>query len=424
MPELLMPKMGDAMEEGTVQRWLKQVGEQVNYGEIVAEIATEKATIEIPSTETGPLTEILVQEGVTVPVGTAIAVVGERTAAKGGEAPAQPTAEKEQKPEEKGVSPQRPDADLNKAAAAANGQPATAPSDGQRIKASPLAKKVASEHGVDLSKVQGTGPGGRIIEADVEQALKSGVTAQPAAAAPAAAPIQGVPAANLPGQRKPMSAMRKVIARRLLQSKQTVPHFYLTLDIDMRAAAKLRAEYNAGAAEDRRISFNDLVVRACVLALEKFPAVYSQIDGDNILTPDQINVGIAVALEDGLIVPVIKDALNKSISTIGRETRSLADRARKGGLGPDDYTGGTFTVSNLGMYDVTQFQAIINPPETAIVAVGAIRDTPIVDNGQIVPGKQMYLTISADHRVADGSVAAQFMQEVKRLLQSPLNLLG
>lgn len=422
MPELLMPKMGDAMEEGTVQRWLKQVGDQVNYGEIVAEIATEKATIEIPSTETGPLTEILVQEGQTVPVGQPIAVIGERTAAKNGATAETGATDKEQKPAEQQPSPEKAAADLGQAPAGA--QAATAPSNGQRIKASPLAKKVASEHGVDLSKVQGTGPGGRIIEADVEQALKGGVTAQPAAAAPAAAPIQGVPAANLPGQRKPMSPMRKVIARRLLQSKQTVPHFYLTLDIDMRAAAKLRAEYNAGAGEDRRISFNDMVVRACVLALEKFPAVYSQIDGDNILTPDQINVGIAVALEDGLIVPVIKDALNKSISTIGRETRSLADRARKGGLGPDDYTGGTFTVSNLGMYDVTQFQAIINPPETAIVAVGAIRDTPIVENGQIVPGKQMYLTISADHRVADGSVAAQFMQEVKRLLQSPLNLLG
>jgi pyruvate dehydrogenase E2 component (dihydrolipoamide acetyltransferase) len=221
-----------------------------------------------------------------------------------------------------------------------------------------------------------------------------------------------------------MSPMRKVIARRLLQSKQTVPHFYLTLDIDMRAASKLRAEFNAGAGEDRRISFNDMVVRACVLALEKFPAVRSQIDGDQLLTPDAINIGVAVALDEGLIVPVIKDAANKSISAIGRETRSLADRARKGGLGAEDYSGGTFTVSNLGMFDVTQFQAIINPPETAIVAVGAIRDTPIVDNGEIKPGKQMYLTISADHRVADGHVAAQFMQEVKRLLQSPLNLLG
>jgi pyruvate dehydrogenase E2 component (dihydrolipoamide acetyltransferase) len=415
MPELVMPKMGDSMEEGTLQSWLKKVGDQVSYGEIVAEIATEKATIEIPSTEAGPLTEILVQEGQTVPVGTVIAIIGERS--KAAAAPAKDAgAPVEKAPEATAAKP----AEATPAEAPAE----TAPADGQRVKASPLARKVAKEHGVDLSTLKGTGPGGRIIEADVEQALKSGATAQPAAAVTSAAPIQGVPASNLPGQRKAMSTMRKVIARRLLQSKQTVPHFYLTLDVDMRAAAKLRAEFNAGAGEDRRISFNDLVVRACVLALEKFPAVYSQIDGESILTPDQINVGIAVALDDGLIVPVIKDALNKSISTIGRETRSLAERARKGGLGPDDYTGGTFTVSNLGMFDVTQFQAIINPPETAIVAVGAIRETPIVEGGQIVVGKQMYLTISADHRVADGSVAAQFMQEVKRLLQSPLNLLG
>jgi len=412
MPELVMPKMGDSMEEGTLQSWLKKVGDQVSYGEIVAEIATEKATIEIPSTEAGALTEILVQEGQTVPVGTVIAIVGERSKPK---AAAEPEKVAEKAPETVAAKPAE--------AAPAEVPAETAPSHGQRVKASPLARKVAQEHGVDLSGLTGTGPGGRIIEADVEQALKSGATAQPAAAAPAA-PIQGVPASNLPGQRKPMSAMRKVIARRLLQSKQTVPHFYLTLDVDMRAASKLRAEFNAGAGEDRRISFNDMIVRACVLALEKFPAVRSQIDGENILTPDAINVGVAVALDEGLIVPVIKDAANKSISTIGRETRSLAERARKGGLGPDDYAGGTFTVSNLGMFDVTQFQAIINPPETAIVAVGAIRETPIVEGGQIVVGKQMYLTISADHRLADGHVAAQFMQEVKRLLQSPLNLLG
>jgi pyruvate dehydrogenase E2 component (dihydrolipoamide acetyltransferase) len=274
---------------------------------------------------------------------------------------------------------------------------------------------------VDLRAVQGTGPGGRIIEADVEAAMRTGRTK--AAAAPAAL-AQSAPAADLPGTQRPMSPMRKIIARRLTQSKQTIPHFYLTLDVDMRAAARLRAEYNAGAGEERRISFNDLIVRACVMSLEKFPALRSQLDGETIRVPDAVNVGVAVALEEGLVVPVIKDAQNKSVSTIGRDTRALADKARKGQLTPDDYSGGVFTVSNLGMFDVTMFQAIINPPETAIVAVGAIRDTPIVDGGQIVAGKQMYLTISADHRLADGHVAAQFMQEVKRLLQNPLSLFG
>ncbi|MCC2668241.1 MAG: 2-oxo acid dehydrogenase subunit [Armatimonadetes bacterium] len=419
-----MPKTGDGMEEGTLLRWLKKPGDQIAYMEAFAEIQTDKATIEIQSTEKGQLTEILVQEGETVPIGTPIGVIGERSAstansepadAKAAETEAKP-AETEAKPAETSTAPPEPQP--------AGGEQAAAPSNGQRVKASPLARKTASALGVDLSGVKGTGPGGRIIAADVSEAKRTGAPTAPAAASAGVALSPGVPAANLAGQRKPMSPMRKVIARRLLQSKQTVPHFYLTLDIDMRAASKLRAEFNAGAGEDRRISFNDMVVRACVLALEKFPAVRSQIDGDQLLTPDAINIGVAVALDEGLIVPVIKDAANKSISAIGRETRSLADRARKGGLGAEDYSGGTFTVSNLGMFDVTQFQAIINPPETAIVAVGAIRDTPIVDNGEIKPGKQMYLTISADHRVADGHVAAQFMQEVKRLLQSPLNLLG
>jgi pyruvate dehydrogenase E2 component (dihydrolipoamide acetyltransferase) len=411
MPELVMPKMGDSMEEGTLRRWLKNEGDKVAEQEIIAEIDTEKASIEIPSVEAGILTKILVEAGATVPVGTPIAVIGEPSAKvekpKPEKAKPQPEPEPDKQPVEKTPAV---------TSAAKGPAPAT---NGQRVKASPLAKKVAHEHGVDLKAVRGTGPGGRIIEADVEAALRSG----PKAGGPVEL-AQAAQAADLPGSQRPMSPMRKVIARRLTQSKQTIPHFYLTLDVDMRSAARLRSEYNGGAAEDRRISFNDMIVRACVLALEKFPALRSQLDGDTIRIPDSVNVGVAVALEEGLIVPVIKNAGSKSMSEIGRETRALADKARKGQLGPDDYAGGVFTVSNLGMFDVTMFQAIINPPETAIVAVGAIRDTPIVDNGQIVAGKQMYLTISADHRLADGHVAAQFMQEVKRLLQHPLSLFG
>jgi len=411
MPELFMPKMGDSMEEGTLLSWLKKEGDQVAEQEIVAEIQTEKATIEIPSVEAGVLTKILVQAGETVPVGTPIAVIGEASA-KAVSAKPEPAKPEAAKPSPETATaekqaPQTPPAEAGPAPTA----------NGQRVKASPLAKKVAQEHGVDLRAVRGTGPGGRIIEADVEAAMRSGGTG-------AAAPAQSVPAADLPGSKRPMSPIRKIIARRLTQSKQTIPHFYLTLDVDMRAASRLRTEYNAGAGEDRRISFNDLVVRACALALEKFPAIRSQLDGDSIRIPDMVSIGVAVALEEGLVVPVIRDAQNKSVSVIGRETRALAEKARKGQLTPDEYSGGVFTVSNLGMFDVTMFQAIINPPETAIVAVGAIRDTPIVEGGQVIPGKQMYLTISADHRLADGHVAAQFMQEVKRLLQSPLSLFG
>lgn len=414
--------MGDAMEEGTIVRWLKNEGDQVGEQEIVAEIATEKANIEIPSTEAGVLSRILVKENETVPVGTPIAVIGNGKEAAA-PAAAQPKAEVKAEPKQ-----EAPAAEAAPQAAAqpehGNGH-AAAPAVGGdlRVKATPLAKKVAAQHGLDLTGVAGSGPGGRIIEADVQEALQRGggaPAAQPSAGAGVAA--VSVPQVNLPGTERPMSPMRKVIAKRLLESKQTIPHFYLTLDVDMRAAARIRAEYNASVEEDRKISFNDLVMRATVLALQKHRALTSQIVGDTIRIPSSINLGVAVSLEDGLIVPVIKDAQNKSMVGLGQEIKELAGRARKGQLKPEEYSGGSFTISNLGMFEVSEFQAIINPPEVGILAVGSIQDVPVVDNGQVVPGKIMKLTISADHRAVDGAVAAQFMQELKRLLQSPLGL--
>jgi pyruvate dehydrogenase E2 component (dihydrolipoamide acetyltransferase) len=467
MAQLMMPKMGDGMEEGTIRKWLKSEGDKVAEQETIAEIDTEKATIEIPSTEAGVLTRILVKEGDTVPVGTPIAEVGGPSGgasagaaqaapqaggngqAKAAPAPPQPSppqqaqrqqpeprrdrgdalADREQVPGDNVPTPQTTNGDLEHGPATGSIYPelaGAAPTDGGRVKASPLAKKVAAEHGVDLSGVQGTGPGGRIVEADVEEALRRGPGRMPAQpAAKPAGPAQPAAATpSLAGTERPMSTMRKVIARRLTQSKQTIPHFYLTLDVDMRAAARLRSEYNAGAGDDRKASFNDLVIRACVLALEKYPAVNSRLEEETIKTPAAVNLGVAVSLEEGLIVPVIRDAQNKSISVIGREVRQLAERARNNQLTPAEYSGGTFTVSNLGMFDITLFQAVINPPEAAILAVGAIRETPVVDNGQVVPGKQMYLTLSVDHRIVDGQVGAIFMQEVKRLLEAPMSLFG
>lgn len=405
--------MGDAMEEGTILRWLKKPGDKLVLGETVAEIETEKATIEIPALVEGDLTEILVNEGQTVQVGAPIAIVG----GKDGGAPAPKPAKEKKAPE-----PQPVDNAAGAGAAVVQPEPApvTPPAEGGRVKASPLARKVAAEHGVDLRAVQGTGPGGRIIEADVEEALRSRPAAAPA---PAYTPPASIPS-TLTGERRPMSTMRKVIARRLQQSKQTIPHFYLTIEVDMRSAFRLRKEFNASVEEDRRISFNDMVVRACALALLKFPQLGSQLDGETIVSPDTVSVGVAVALDEGLIVPVVREAHAKSLSTLGAEIRQLAERARKGQLQPSEYSGGTFTVSNLGMFDIAQFQAIINPPEAAIMAVGTIREVPIVDNGQVVPGKQMSLTISVDHRLVDGHTGAQFMQEVKRLLQSPISLFG
>lgn len=419
--------MGDSMEEGTIVRWLKNEGDQVAEQEVVAEIATEKANIEIPSTEAGVLSRILVKENETVPVGTPIAVIGngKEAPAASASAPAeakqaQPTQDVEQKPAEQAPAPQ---AVQQEAAPSRGGNGhATAPvGEELRVKASPLAKKVAADHGIDLRAVIGTGPGGRIIEADVEEALRRAPapSAQPAAAGVASV---GIPQVNLPGSERPMSPMRKIIAKRLSESKQTIPHFYLTLDVDMRAAARIRAEFNASVEEERKLSFNDMVIRACVLALQKHRGLTSQIVGESIRIPSGINVGVAVSLEEGLIVPVVKDAQNKSLGAIGQEVRELAGRARKGQLKPEEYQGGTFTVSNLGMFEITEFQAIINPPEVAILAVGAIQDVPIIENGQVVPGKQMKLTISVDHRAVDGSTAAQFMQEVKRRLQSPMGL--
>ena len=431
--------MGDAMEEGTILRWLKSEGERVAEQEIIAEIQTEKANIEIPAVEAGVLTKILVREGQTVPVGTTIAQLdGPTGAAPAAKEPAAKPAkeaptraapkEAADAPKANGDSGQKvggdaaapasPDADLSQRepepAAAAAAPAVELPMNGGRVRASPLARKIAAEHGLDLTGMQGTGPGGRIIEADIEEALRSG---------PAVPAAQGVPA-TADGAPRPMSPMRKIIARRLLQSKQTIPHFYLSLDVDMRAAAGLRSQYNASVGEEKKISFNDFVVRACVLALEKFPQLKSQIDGETIRTSTGTHIGVAVALDEGLIVPVVRDAQGKSISILAQEIRSLAERARKGQLTPAEYGGGTLSVTNLGMYEVTQFQAIINPPEAAIVAVGAVRDTPIVEDGQVIAGKQMYLTISADHRIVDGHVAALYMQAVKRLLQTPIALFG
>jgi pyruvate dehydrogenase E2 component (dihydrolipoamide acetyltransferase) len=431
MPELVMPKMGDAMEEGTILKWLKNEGDQLREGDIVAEIQTEKATIEIPATDAGVLSRILVKEGDTVPVGAPIAQVGgngtapaaARTPEKAAPKPAAPEArqDREQVPGTQAPTPASPDGDLEHRSPNA-AAPEVAPStNGDRVKASPLARKVAADRGIDLRNVKGTGPGGRIIEADVEEALRTLPGGAPAPSAPA---IKPAPAPVLAGTERPLSPMRKVIARRLTESKQSIPHFYLTLDVDMRAAWRLRSEFNAGVDEDRKISFNDLVVRAVALALEKHPALNSRLEGDVIKTPAEINVGVAVSLDEGLIVPVVRNANQKSISNLGKEVRALAERARANQLKPDEYAGGTFTVSNLGMYDITQFNAIINAPEAAILAVGAIRQTPIVEGEQVVPGRQMYLTISVDHRIVDGQVAAVFMQELKRLLEKPMALLG
>jgi pyruvate dehydrogenase E2 component (dihydrolipoyllysine-residue acetyltransferase) len=443
MAELTMPKMGDAMEEGTVLRWLKSEGDSIAEEEPIAEIQTEKATIEVPSYEAGKLTRILVSEGQTVPVGTPIAQYEPAGGNGRGAAPPAATADREQVPgasrptlvtpgppdaggqREPGGAP--PQAGRQAAGAAAplagevvdggrgaSAPPASAREAGERVKATPLAKKVAAARGIDLAQVRGTGPGGRIVEADVEQAA----TQAPAErrAAPSARP------APAPGQKRPLSPMRRTIARRLTESKQNVPHFYVTMEIDMAAAAQFRQQLNALDAERPKLSFDVLIVKACAAALQKFPEVNSQYTDDGIVQPDGIHIGIAVALDDGLIVPVIRSADQKALTGLAAEAASLIEKARAGKLQPQEYSGGTFSITNLGMYGVTSFIAVINPPESAILAVGGIHEVPVVKDGQLTVGTRMQVTLSADHRAVDGAVAAQFLREVKRLLEAPLLL--
>jgi pyruvate dehydrogenase E2 component (dihydrolipoamide acetyltransferase) len=431
MAELTMPKMGDAMEEGTVLRWLKSEGDSIAEEEPIAEIQTEKATIEVPSYEAGKLTRILVPEGQTVAVGTPIAQyepAGGNGHGRGdGDARQGATADREQVPDASRpvpVMPGPPDAGGQREPAAVRPPAAGRSSEaapppvreaGERMKATPLAKKVAAARGVDLSQVRGTGPGGRIVEADVEQA------ATQAPAERRAAP-SGRPAAPAPGQIRPLTPMRRAIARRLTESKQNVPHFYVSTEIDMAAAAQFRQQLNALDPDRPKVSFDVLIVKACAAALQKFPAVNSQYTDEGIVQPEGIHIGIAVALDAGLIVPVIRNADQKSLTALAAEAVLLIEKARSGKLQPNEYSGGTFSVTNLGMYGVTDFIAVINPPESAILAVGGIHEVPVVKDGQLVVGTRMAVTLSVDHRAIDGAVAAQFLREVKRLLEAPLLL--
>lgn len=423
-----MPKMGDAMEEGTLREWLKKEGEPVAEQEPIATIETEKSTIEIPSFYTGQIVRILVQPGETVPVGTPIAVIdtGEEEAA--GERAAEPKAAEPAKKETAAPAGETPQLEASRAPARPS------PTDGgARVKASPLARKVAAQRGVDLTQVRGTGPGGRIVEADVEEFLRT--RGAPAEAPPREAPAEVVPSERAPRPAAPrplgdgaftereLSTMRRTIARRLVESKQQIPHYYVTSAIDMGAVAKLRDQINDLRGDQPKVTYNDFITRACALALKQFPTVNAQFVDGKLREFSGAHIGVAVALPEGLIVPVVRDADRKSLSQISDEIRTLAERARAGQLKPEEYSGGTFTVSNLGMFDVEDFIGVINPPEVALLAVGAVREEPVVKGGQVAVGLRMRVTLSADHRIIDGAVAAQFLQAVKRYLQEPLLLM-
>jgi len=440
MAEVTMPRLSDTMSEGAVGRWLKKPGDAVADGEIIAEIETDKATMELQAFESGTLQKILVPEGQTVPIGQAIAIIGDGAAPDEAAAPdagAQQAASEEGGAEAiaRNTAEAKAEAQQAPATPAPQAAPPASQSNGQssdeRIKASPLARRMADERGIDLRQVQGTGPGGRIIKENIESFQPSAAPTTAPAATQAPAPAASQPAAAAPapaGEVTPMSRMRRAIARAMTDSQPGTPHIYVTAEIDMAAAVKLRKQIIDSGASEVKISINDLVVKASAKALLKFPTLNSSYttsaDGQpGVARHQQINVSVAVALEDGLVAPVVRDTDKKALGTIAGEIKDMAGRAREGKIKQNELEGATFQVSNLGMFDVVEFTSIIPAPLAASLSVGVVRQTPVVRNGELAVGELMYVTLSVDHRVADGATAAQFLQELRRLLESPMSLL-
>lgn len=405
-----MPKMSDTMTEGVIAAWHKKVGDQVKSGDILADVETDKATMELENFENGVLLYIGVENGASVPVNAIIAIVG-----KAGEDYASlldgPTTPAPAASENKAASPEPAQA---VATAAAPAPVAAAVGSDDRLKASPLARKIAEEKGIDLSKLQGSGDNGRIVKRDIENAPAPTT----AAATPTFATVVGQEAFT----EVAVSQMRKTIARRLAESKFSAPHFYLTIDINMEAAMAARTEINAVASA--KVSFNDMVIKASAIALRKHPKVNSSWLGDKIRFNQHVHIGVAMAVEEGLLVPVVRFADGKPLSQIATEVKVYAGKAKEKKLQPSDWEGNTFTISNLGMFGIEEFTAIINPPDACILAVGAIRETPIVKNGQLAVGHMMKVTLSCDHRVVDGASGAEFLQSLKSLLEAPVKMLA
>ena len=396
---VIMPSLGFDMTEGKIARWLKKEGEPVDKGQAIAEIETDKATVEIEANASGVLRKISVQSEETVPIGTVIGIIGEANEVMPEKVPGQ--ASTPPVVEQAARAPQQ----------GGNGKEEPVVETGEtRIKASPLARRMAKQAGIDLAEVRGSGPGGRIMERDIQAAQQT--VSKPAA----------VPAAQTAGS-VPLNKMRQAIARRMTESKTTAPHFYVTVEINMAEAMKTRDQLNAVVADTEKISVNDLVVAAAARTLYKFPNFNASFRNGALEMHAQVHIGIAVALDDGLITPVLRNADKKSLKMIAAESRALSERARTNKLRADDIGAGTFTVSNLGMFGVDEFIAIINPPEAAILAVGAVTPRPVIVDDAVRAVPIMKVTLSTDHRVADGAQAARFLQDFRKLLENPLNLL-
>jgi pyruvate dehydrogenase E2 component (dihydrolipoamide acetyltransferase) len=456
VPEVIMPKMGDAMEEGTLLKWLKSEGEEVEEGDPIAEIETDKVSMELEAEDSGTLAQLIAEEGQEVPVGGAIAFIqgeGEEVpeqgasggaqaeeeaegSDEGGEAQAQTATETEEQQPEAGEEP------------SGDGAQPTGGTDGQ-VRASPIVRRLARENNLDLSRVEGSGPQGRIVERDVRAALESGEAPTADGQAeqqadgqaeveasgevqPEQAEQQGFQPAQLPEpsdapgtQLMEPTRMQRVIAERMTEAKQHIPHFYATVEVRMDAAMALRKQLNEQLEEEGlKLSVNDFVLKACAVALRNYPNLNALYTSKGVELHEKVDMAMAVALDAGLITPVIRDIASKGLAMISRESKDLAQRAREGGLTPEEYQGGTITVSNMGMFGVESFTAIINPPQAAIVAVSSIEQRPSYDeDGELVPGSFMKLTLSADHRIANGRDGAMYMSEVKKTLENPVLLM-
>ena len=447
--DVAMPRLSDSMEEGTVLNWLKQVGDEVAIGEELVEIETDKANMGYEADVAGTLLEIFVGENETAPVGAIIARIGDKDAqVPAAPSPAEGPAGAPAGPATAGDPPLPPVAKASSATVPPTVSPAggSSTSDGEgtgRVKASPLARRIASELGVDLASLVGSGPAGRIVKRDVETASSAGGTAggTPTEEALATAGRGGSPAVTGPAAATPgpsssspetakgsvevieLTKLQQVVSRRMSESKAVAPHFYLTTEVDMGAAVEARARIKEISGEGEVVpSFNDMVVKACAIALRKFPRANGAYKDGRFELYSRINVGIAVAANDALVVPTVFDADKKGLREIAADARSLAGKVRDGSITPPELSGGTYSVSNLGMYGIKSFGAIVNSPQAGILAVGEIADRPVVKDGQVVPGKLMEMTLSCDHRILYGADGAEFLAEVRRLLEEPIGL--
>jgi len=401
-----MEALSPTMEEGRLEKWNKHEGDPVKSGDTLAEVETDKAVMELVARADGQLLKVMVPEGTTVPVGNVVAWIGTPGEKVDGDGAAAPAPKSAPAPE-----PQK------RAPSAVRSAPEVAPADVTRVKASPLAKRIAKEVGVDLKLVQGSGPGGRVIKRDLE-----GAPATPAA--PTAPPTYHAPRTGVPYEDVPVTQIRKTIAKRLAASIGPIPHFFLTTEIDMERAAEAREALNKQLGEDGgKISFNDIIIKAVALALVQHRACNAWFQEDHIRYWNEVHIGMAVAIEDGLITPVIRNADLKSLRQIGAESRELAGRARNRRLKPEEYTGATFSVSNLGMFDIEHFTAVINPPEAGIVAIGSIVPQAVPEGDRVVVRRRMRITMSCDHRVIDGATGAAYLKTLKQMLENPLAML-